>query len=204
MPARELQATATVLAKTLSGERFWRYHALCPENGRLVCLWRRSTKQSGGGPDLFDRTAFLLETSAASGTWFVKEYRTEGRRTGLARRYRSFQLATRLGEALWQNLPHAEFFDGPARLLQEALDAFEQSPLAQCVYLKALYRFAQEEGYPVRQHWLAGLSASECERAQAVILRPLAEQTAGAEEAAATLTEKFERWLRADTDIIVP
>ncbi|MGE9295692.1 MAG: hypothetical protein ACQKBV_05335 [Puniceicoccales bacterium] len=204
MPARELQARGVVVAKAVSGERFLRLHVLCAENGRLICLWRHSHKMGGGGPDLFDAVSLSLESSSQSGAWFLKEYHTGRPRPGLARRYRALQLATRLGDVLWRNLQHAEFFDPAAQLFDEALDAFEEFPLPQSIYLKALYRFAREEGYAVRQQWLAGLAASETERARSIILRPLAELPDNAEALAAPLTEKLERWLRGETDIIVP
>lgn len=204
MPARELQTPGVVLATTPSGERFLRLHLLSAEAGRLVAMWRRSGKQSGGGPDLFDQAVFHLESSQQSGVWFLKEYRLEHRRVGIARRYRSLELATRLADILWRNLPHTEFFEPTAQLAGEALTAFETATLPQCVYLKALYRYAAEEGYAVRQQWLPGLAKSEQGRARGILHQPLEALDPACETAAGELIDKLERWLRADTDIIVP
>lgn len=204
MPARELQTSGVVLATAPSGERFLRLHILSAEEGRILAMWRRSGKQSGGGPDLFDQAVFHLESSAQSSTWFLKEYRLEHRRMGIARRYRSLQLASRLGEIIWQNLPHTEFFEPTAQLAVEALNAFEDSPLPQCVYLKALYRYASEEGYAVRQHWLASLPNSERERARGILRQRTEALAASDNEDAGSLIEKLERWLRAETDIVTP
>lgn len=203
MPARELQTSGVVLAATVSGERFLRLHALSAEDGRLVIMWRRSSKTTGG-PDIFDRAMFHLESSSTTGAWFLKEYRLEHRHTGIARRYRSLQLATRLGELIWRNLQHTEFFAPTTQLAVDALSAFEDSPLPHCVYLKSLYRYAADEGYAVRQQWLRNLTKSEQDRAKEIIGNPLAKLEPCREEVAAQLIEKMERWLRADTDIIVP
>ncbi|WP_269541387.1 hypothetical protein [Cerasicoccus fimbriatus] len=203
MPARELQTSGVVLAATVSGERFLRLHALSAEDGRLVIMWRRSSKTTGG-PDIFDRATFHLESSSTTGAWFLKEYSLEHRHTGIARRYRSLQLATRLGELIWRNLQHTEFFAPTTQLAVDALSAFEDSPLPHCVYLKSLYRYAADEGYAVRQQWLRNLTKSEQDRAKEIIGNPLAELEPCREEVAAQLIEKMERWLRADTDIIVP
>lgn len=204
MPARELQTAGIVLSASQSGERFLRLHIFSAEEGRIVAMWRRTEKSSGSGPDLFDQAHFHLESSSQSGAWFLKEYRLEHRRVGIARRYRALLLATRLGELLWRNLQHAEFYEPAALLAQEALGAFEDSPLPQCIYLKALYRYASEEGYAVRQQWLRQLAKSDQDRAKGILGQPLAELSAEHEPAAEALVEKLERWLRADTDIIVP
>jgi len=194
----------TILAKELSGERFFRYRVVCPENGRMDCLWRRSQKMSGGGPDIFDQVALSLESSSAFGTWFIKEYRTEMTRGGLARRYQNLKLATRLSDLIWKNLQHAEFFEPATRLLDEALRAFESSTLPHCVYLKAVYRLAQDEGYAVRQQWIAGLSPQRTEHVRQIIPLPLSEISPAMEAEAPALTRSFERWLCGETDIVVP
>ncbi|GHC10233.1 hypothetical protein [Cerasicoccus arenae] len=204
MPARELQAVGVVLATVPSGERFLRLNILSPDEGRLVAMWRRSNKNSGSSPDLFDQAVFHLEGSSSATTWFLKEYRLEHSRRALARSYRTLQLATRLGELLWRNLPHTEFFAPTAQLAIDAFNAFESSTLPQCVYLKALYRYAAEEGYAVRQHWLADMPTREQERARSIIHQPLEMLSAENDTVAGTMIEKIERWLRADTDIIVP
>jgi len=204
MAAHELQTSGLVLATADSGERHRRLHILSPTEGRVIALWRRSSKQSGGGPDLFDQAQFHLESSGQSKSWFLKEYRLEQRREGLARRYRSFQLAARLADLIWRNLPHSEFFEPVSQLAAEALDAFADSPLPRCVYLKSIYRYAAEEGYAVRQQWLASLPKREQERARSILHQPLSELSEPNDEAAEALIEKLERWLRADTDILVP
>lgn len=204
MPARELQTAAVVLAAAPSGENHLRLHLLSADAGRVVALWRRSSKTSGSGPDLFDHAAYSLESSASGTTWFIREYRLERRRLGIAKRYRALVLATRLGDLLWRNLQHAEFFEPLAQLAADALNAFEDSPLPRCIYLKAVYRLAAEEGYAVRQQWLASLPRREQELARGILHQPLEVLEAEAENAAEPLIEKLERWLRADTDIIVP
>lgn len=204
MPARHLQADGLVLGASPSGERHTRLHVLSAGEGRLVCLWRRSAKNAGGGPDLFDQAAFQLESPASSSSWFVQDYQLGRRRGGIARRYRALQRAARLGDLLWRNLQHAEFFEPAFRLASEALDAFDLVPLPEVIYLKAVYRFAGEEGYPARQQWAVSLPRGERDRARDILHRPLGELDAGHEAPAAALTEKLERWLRSETDIIVP
>ncbi|MEO0794956.1 MAG: hypothetical protein AAFX93_07335 [Verrucomicrobiota bacterium] len=204
MPSKTLQAGGLVVAKALSGENHLRLHVLSAEHGRLVCLWRRTQKMGGSGPDLFDQTDFKLEASSGGQTWFVKEYQLQYRHTGIAKRYRSLEQATRLGSFLWQNMLHAEFFEPMAQLANEAFHAFETLPLPYCIYLKSVYRFAREEGYPVRQQWMTHLPQRERETAHDIIHKPLGEQSEHAESESQELTVKLERWLRSETDIIVP
>ncbi|WP_309385328.1 hypothetical protein [Cerasicoccus frondis] len=204
MPARELHTAGIVLSASPSGERFLRLHLFSADEGRVVAMWRRSSQTSGGGPDLFDQAVFHLESSSQSGAWFLKEYRLEHRRVGIARRYQTLVLATRLSELLWRNLQHTEFFAPAAQLATEALSAFEDSPLPHCIYLKTLYRYAADEGYAVRQQWLRHLAKSEQDRAKAILGKPLIELLPEQEPIAKSLIDKLEHWLRADTDIIVP
>lgn len=204
MAKRELQAEGTVLATAPSGERFVRLHVVSAEAGRLTCMWRRSSKQAGGGPDLFDDVTLWLEASARAEAWFVREYRLRRRRAGIARRYESLRRAVRLGDLLWRNLLHAEFSEPVACLAVEALDALDARSCPRVVYLKALYRFAREEGYAVAQQWLAGLPIRERARADTILHSPADQLTADDDALAGDLAEKLERWLRGETDILVP
>ncbi len=60
-------------------------------------------------------------------------------------------------------------------LLRTAFAAFADSSRPDLVYFKSLYRLARDdEGYPVKQEWLAGLPGAQRAEAERLLATPLA------------------------------
>lgn len=198
---REIEVRAQVLERHLSGESHLRLHLLCPDNGRLVGLWRMGRKQSAPPPpDLFDEGTFLLRAGSKE-MWFVQEFRLEVHHEGIARRYRNLQAASVWAQFVWKNLLHVEDGSEHARLCAQVFAAFAEHEAPNCVLLKAQFSLARSEGYAVREGWLRGLSHSTKERAVRVLNQPV--RALQEEEAFVTevLLPSLQRWLLAHTDL---
>jgi TRAP-type C4-dicarboxylate transport system substrate-binding protein len=70
------------------------------------------------------------------------------------------------------------------------------------VYFKALYCFARDEGYPVKQEWWQGLPPAERTAIADLLNRPLVDQAAAAADVA-RVTRRLEDYLRAHTEILL-
>ena len=88
------------------------------------------------------------------------------------------------------------------RLLQQTLAAFSATTRPDLVYLKALYCFARDEGYPVKQEWWTELPAAARAAAAGMLNLPVADQ-APAPAAVAGLTRRLEDYLRSHTEILL-
>ena len=224
MASRTLHCEVIVLARGEPRESCTPYTLLCPEHGVLPAQQRRGKGAGGPALDLFDGASLTLAGDDAGGPWFVREARIDARRPGIAARYEALRLASRLTAMIARN-PLAE--EGRAAvhaLTGRALDAMAAHPgLAEAVYLKFCYSFARDEGYAVRQHWLAELHGALRAEAEALLTRPLAELAAQAPDAVAEthrdggigaaaadswavqaarrLVPRLDHWLREHTDI---
>ena len=87
-----------------------------------------------------------------------------------------------------------------AALLRAGLEAFARGIRPDIVYFKCLYRFARDEGYPVKQDWFPRLP-DEKRQSVALILNQTLEQQTAAPEAVAELRELLEDYLRQETEI---
>jgi hypothetical protein len=152
--------------------------------------------------DLFDEVALALESSNQGRSWFVKEARLVTRHPAIGASYETLLRASSLAELVARNPVHEDSRRSVAELLRSAFAAFANGGRADIVHFKALFRFARDEGYPLRQQWFPTLPAAD--RAEVAILlnRPLAEQTAAPAEVA-RLERRLAEYLRGHTEILV-
>jgi hypothetical protein len=203
MPGRTLTTDALVLGKGLPADSFQPYVVFSSEHGGLRILQRLSRKSStASGPplDLFDEAELLLESSNEGRTWFVRESRVLVRRSEIGRSYDALRLASAFASVVAENPVHEESRAAVHALLHEAFAAFASAGRPDIVYLKSLYRFARDEGYPLKQHWFPELNEADRALALAVLNRPLAGQTATPAEVA-RLRTRLETYLRGHTEI---
>ena len=204
MPAQSLQTEAFVLAKRLPSDSFQTFSLFSAEHGPLLAL-QRVAKKSGATSvalDLFDEVALLLETSNQGRTWFVKEARLILRQSGIGRSYDALRLASALASLIARNTVDEDSRAAVAELLRGALAAFAAGARPDIVYFKSLYRFARDEGYPLKQQWFPTLPASDRAEVVTLLNRPLAEQTADV-VTVARLQRRLEDYLRGHTEILL-
>jgi hypothetical protein len=205
MPAVSLETEAFVLAKRLSPADGWQVCTLfAPEHGPLQAMQRVPKKLSAHQVmlDLFDQASLVLESSNQGRTWFVREARLITRHAAIGRSYAALQGASALVRLVARNAVSPDGRAAVAALLRTALASFGTAERPDVVSFKSLYCFARDEGYPVKQAWLAGLPAADRATAALILNRPLAEQTNAPAEVAA-LQRRLEDYLRGDTEILV-
>jgi hypothetical protein len=204
VPAESLQADVFVLSKQPPSDAFQTFILFSAEHGTLLALQRLSKKVAGtGNPlDLFDEAAVFLETSNQGRTWFVKEARILVRHATMGRSYEALQTASALSGLVSRNHVAGESRAAVAELLRTAFAAFAAGARPDVVYFKSLYRFARDEGYPLKQQWFPLLPADARAGVAQLINRPVAEQTA-TPAAVARLQRQLEEYLRTHTEILL-
>jgi hypothetical protein len=205
VPGQTLTTEAFVIEKRPPADAFQTLGLFSGEHGNLLALQRVSRKASlaTAVPDLFDQVGALLESSNQGRTWFVKELRITTRRPGIGRSYEALRAASSLALLVSRNPVHEESRDAVARLLSAAFDALDTGARPDAVYLKGLYVFARDEGYPVKQEWIPGLPADDRAVALSVLNRALGEQDADA-AAVLRVTASLERYLKGNAEMLLP
>lgn len=197
MPGLAVQTEAFVLLRRAAGDAYQGFTVFSAEAGPLQILQRVPRRPTAGhlALDLFDEVELWLESGNQGRTWFVKEARLLARPAGIGRGYAALQAASGLAEIVAHNPVSDEGRKAVAELLRTAFAALGSGHRPDLVYLKALYRFARDEGYPVKQEWLPALG--EADRAVAVeaLNAPVAGQTADP-TTIANLRRQLEDYLR--------
>lgn len=204
MPAQSLQTDAFVLLRRPPADAFQSFTVFSAEHGPLTVLHRIAKKLASGSValDLFDEVSLLLESSNQGRTWFVKEARILTRHPDLGRSYDTLRLASRLATLIARNTVHEESRTAVAGLLRTALAAFASGVRPDIVYFKSLYRFARDEGYPLKEQWFPTLPVSDRTEVVTLINRPLSVQSA-APAIVTRLERRLEEYLRGHTEILV-
>lgn len=210
---QQLQTTALILAKSPSGsDSFEQLTAWSGEHGLLHLLLRipksakaslarrSSAPRSEGRLDLFDEAELWLESSNQGRTWFIKEHRFIAQRAGIGRSYDALKAAAALAALVTRNPVPDESRPPVADLLRSSLAALAAGGRPDLVWLKALYCFLRDEGYPVKQQWWPQLAAPDRTAATQLLNQPLAAQTADA-ATVARLIRQLEDWVRGETEI---
>jgi hypothetical protein len=205
VPGQTLTTEAFVIERRPPADAFQTFVLFSAEHGNLLALQRipRKASPTHVAPDLFDTISAMLESSNQGRTWFVREVRIVTRRAAIGRSYDALRFASALVAVIGRNPVHEESRPNVEQLLRTALDAFGTAERPDIVHLKSLYRFARDEGYPVKQDWLPSLPAADRALAAAVLNRPLAEQDAAAADVART-RRSLEDYLSSRTEIAIP
>lgn len=200
---QQLETVGFVLNRQASGsDAFEQITLLSEEHGVLLCLRRIPKKAAGQSSplDLFDEAEMSLESSNEGRTWFIREHRHLTRRPGLGRSYDALQTAARISGLLTRNPVPDESRVQIAALLRQSLDSLEGGGRPDIVWLKTLYRFLREEGYPVKQDWWQQLASTDRDTSAHLLNRPLAEQAADP-ATVFRISSRLEQWVRGDTEI---
>jgi len=209
-----LQTDAFILQKRPPSDSFQTLTAFSASDGSLLVLQRVSKKTSATtvALDLFDEASLSLESSNQGQTWFLKEARILTRHATLGRSYETLRHTSALASLIARNPIPEESRPAIAALLRQALNAFATSPRPDLVWFKSLYRFARDEGHPLKEHWFPTLPAADRTAVATLLNSPLAQLTASPEEsnfsgyttaAVARLTARLEEYLRGHTEILL-
>jgi len=200
-PIRTLQGV--VLSREESGEGSLRIRVFSSDEG-LVLVYKRlaSKRASGSLPDLFDEVELRLSRprTGSDSISFVSEWRLLTRRPELARGQSRLETASALSLLYQKNGAHLTEPGPAAKLLADALDSLVAGYSPVAVYLKALYRFARVEGFPVKEAWWQSLSLVQKQNAAETLnvpLRDLVQEECATEE----ILESLKLWLNAETEL---
>ncbi len=192
---------AWVLSRRPPAESFQTLTIFSAAHGTQTAL-QRISKSSGtnAGLDLFDEAALLVEEPNPGQAVFVKEARILTRHTQLGKSYDTLQKASALTQLIARNPVAEDSRPVIYELLRDALRAFAENTRADVVYLKSLYRFCRDEGYPLKQAWFPALPSAD--RAELVMLlnQPVGAQTAEP-KVVARLQRSLDDYLRGETEI---
>jgi hypothetical protein len=202
MPGQQLQTTAFILAKQPSGsDAFEQLTAFSGTDGLLHCLRRLSQgKINATAIDLFDEAELWLESSNQGRTWFIKEHRFVQRYEGIGRSYDALRAASAFATLIVRNSVPDESRDSIVALLRSTFTALATGGRPDITWLKALYCFLRDEGYPVKQQWWPALSGDDREMTAGLLNQPLSGQTASS-GAVIRITAQLETWVQAETEI---
>jgi recombinational DNA repair protein (RecF pathway) len=204
MAGPTLTTDALVLLKRPPADSFQTFTVFSAEHGTLLALQRVAKKSASTtvALDLFDEATLTLESSNQGQTWFVKENRLLTRLPGLGRSYDTLQAASALTRLAARNSVPEESRGKVYQLLREALTALADTERPDIVYLKSLYRFARDEGYPVKEHWFPTLPAMERESAITLLNQPVSAQQTEP-PIVAKMKRRLEDYLRGHTEILL-
>lgn len=204
MPALQLHTEAFVLLKKPPADRFQQFVVLAAGPGVLLCLRRVAVKSASTSValDLFDETDLWLESSNQGRTWFVREARVLTRHDAIGGSYDALRFASAFATVIARNSVSEDSREPVYALTRQTFAAFATGRRPDVIHLKALYCFARDEGYPVKQDWLRSLTAADRAAAAEALNRPLAAQTADA-AVVARLTARLGDYLRAHTEIMM-
>ena len=170
--------------------------------GPLVAWLRVRRRNASPFPDLFDRIDAVLETRNEGRTWFVSEYAITRRFTGIGNGYQTLLYASRFTALILKNPLHNDAWLPLFERLEQGFESWASGAPPDIVYLKMLYLFAREEGFPVREDWWKGLPTSHRDAADLRLHRPLDYQSPKkTSPATGTLIENLENWLRERHEI---
>jgi hypothetical protein len=205
VPGQTLTTEAFVIERRPPSDAFQTFGLFSAEHGNLLALQRIPKKPSSRHvtPDLFDEISVSLESSNQGRTWFFREARIVTRRASIGRSYDALRFASALAAVIGRNPVHEESRANVGRLLRTAFDAFGSAARPDVVYLKSLYLFARDEGYPVKQEWLPSLPAADRAVAAEALGRRLEEQEGPAGDVE-RIRRSLEGYLGRSTEIIVP
>lgn len=205
MPGPTLALDGLIIGKRPPTESF-QQHAVYTLAEGTVRVHQRIPKKPGASHvplDLFDEAAFVLEGARDGGaTWFVKEVRLLHREPGLGRSYDALATASAIATLVARNNVPEESRESVYTLLKTVFATLASGGRPDVVYLKSLYCFARDEGYPLKQEWYPTLVADDRAAFAAVLNQPVADQTTPADTVDGLRTQ-LERYLRGHTDVLL-
>jgi hypothetical protein len=202
VPRPSQQVEAFVLLKRPPSDSFQNYTVFSAEHGTFLVLQRTSQKSTQHTLDLFDEASLLIETSNQGQTWFVKESQLITRHSGIGQSYPALLHASHFGALIARNHVHEESRAHVAALLRQAFTAFASAARPNIAHFKALYCFARDEGYPIKQHWIPTLPPEDRRQVAELLNKPLSQQIA-TDTAVTRLHNRLEEYLQGHTEILI-
>lgn len=149
-----LRVEAIVLGR-VQKTRQWEYKLLGLHHGCMLAYTYVKKGQTAASLDIFDHCECVLEPFASGKLYSLKDVDLLRHHGGIAKGYGPLVHASALANLLWENRDLLEGSEALFQLCLKAFGALELSAVPELVYMKALYKWLQLEGYPVKEQWLA-------------------------------------------------
>ncbi|MEM9159526.1 MAG: hypothetical protein AAGB46_10795 [Verrucomicrobiota bacterium] len=203
MPSQPIVFTGIILGQEKRSEKFNGYTVLSPEIGKRLVLKRISSKSNTiNHIDFFDDGEFTAEDKNESGACFFKDFDLRSRRTKIAEDYEAFKLAMRFAKLIVRNPIHEENAKSLYQLAIRSLDAWQDTNFPEAAYLKSVYLYCRDEGYPINAEWYSQLASPDAATAKHVLNTSLSEIDADKHRIAHCI-ERLEHYLQQSTHIEV-
>ena len=175
--------SGVVLSREALGERFLKIRIFDPIDGLKASLFGLRSRHKISPPDMFDDVECILRpVKTDSSLPFVQDFRIVKSYRELATKPKVFVTASEIARFYLNNGSHL-LDPGPRlKLLNAALDSFQRTDFPQVVLLKLYYRFARDEGLPVRESWLISLPQSLLDLTIAILRRPVHQTSVDADK----------------------
>lgn len=203
MPHPTLSTDAWILGRRPATDRFQPLTVFSADRGRLSLFHRLSRKADIPHLDLFDEVSLSAESSNQGQSWFIRDVRLLRRFAEIGRDYDRLRHASAFATLVARNDVAAESRAPVYRLLGDAFAAFASGAPPAIVRLKATYRLARDEGYPVAQHWFPTLPSELRGAADRLLYTPLAAVDPSETERAERLLARLQEYLQGHTDLTV-
>lgn len=202
MPGVPEHTVALVLARQPAGsDKFEQLTLFSPEHGQLAALHRLSKKPTTTALDLFDEAEFWLESSNQGRTWFIKEHQLLRRTAGIGRSYAALQCAAAVASLILRNPVPDDSREPVANLLRRTFASLAEGARPDVVWLKSLYCFLRDEGYPVKQQWWPQLPAADRDPAARLLNQPTASLADADATEVSRVIHHLEAWLHGQTEL---
>ena len=199
------ELSGVALSSDPAGDRFVRIRIFDQALGLSAALFRLPGKRScqSAPPDLFDDLECQLNPfRSGSSIPFVTEYQKARSYRELARNPAHFLSASEIARFYLNNGSHLLDPRPRLELLRTALDSFSRSLVPKVVLLKLYFRFARDEGLPVRESWLSYLPKVLAEETRRTLSRPVSEIGLDANRIE-ELVESIKLWMNSETELRV-
>ena len=201
--SREL--SGVVLSREPTGDRFLRIRLFDENAGLQTVLFPNAPKNSKkmSPPDLFDDLECILKPrKSESSVPFVSDFQCLKSHREIAIDPQTFITASEIARFYLINGSHLLDPEPRLKLLRSSLSSFARASTPKVVLLKMYYCFARDEGLPVRESWLAGLSQSTCGDTLEILRMPV-DQASPDSSKLNDILENLKIWLNAETELRV-
>lgn len=194
MPSKTFQTEGFIINKAPYGEAQLKYTCVTPDHNVCHFYKRKSSKAQ---PDLFSLLDLTLEHSKQGSAFFFKEAKEITSYPNIPKNYLAFDQASKWCRFLINNPEIHSGFE----ISEQAFHAWNTTDFCpHAISLKAYYKTAKSEGYPVRL-WLESISESNCNYARTLLSQPM-EQISPQETHSQIVLSLF-KWSQKYTDFVI-
>ncbi len=192
--------TGIILEKSLRGESGVLFKIFSAESGLKLLHKRVGAKKTSQLPDFFDEIFAECEKSKMGEMYFLKDFELQKSRTQIAVNYDAFLIACEIAKFALKNANYLEGFAQFYKTLSSSLDAINSGADATSVYIKFLYVFMRDEGYAIKEDFVASLTGDAFALLKKILTTPALELKK--ELAAASLLKQMQNWILENSSVL--